>query len=364
MSHTRTRALSIGAVTLALALAATSAQAHGGHRPGPSEPTTVASGLVTPLKVAVDLDGTTYVTQNFAGLLTTIPRHGDPTVVASVERPGTELGAVSAFAGTVTFAESWSSEEDPDDFTAVLRRMSRSGAVSTVADLEAAERRYNPDGANTYGFQGLDDSCEIPEHIPQGAGTVYSHPYATISALGYTIVADAGANALWKVDRHGKVRPLVVLPPQTATLSDEALAGLGAPECAYGHAYAFEPVPTDVELGPDGWLYVTTLPGGPEDPSFGARGSVYKVNPWTGQTRLVASNLAAAVDLAVSPRGDVYVAELFGSGVTVVTRGSHTAKPLVDLPMPGAVEWTPRGLVITTDVLSETGGNLVTVPLR
>ena len=84
MSTTRTRALSIGAVTLALTLAATSAQAHGGHHPRPSEPTTVATGLVTPLKVAVDLDGTTYVTQNFAGLLTKVSRKGgEPQVIAS-----------------------------------------------------------------------------------------------------------------------------------------------------------------------------------------------------------------------------------------------------------------------------------------
>ena len=33
-----------------------------------------------------------------------------------------------------------------------------------------------------------------------------------------------------------------------------------------------------VEVGPHHRLYVTTLPGGPEDPSFGARGSVYKLS--------------------------------------------------------------------------------------
>ena len=57
-----------------------------------------------------------------------------------------------------------------------------------------------------------------------------------------------------------------------------------APACVVGEEYAFEPVPTDVEFGPDGWLYVSSLPGGPEDASLGARGAVFRVNPWTGHT--------------------------------------------------------------------------------
>lgn len=49
--------------------------------------------------------------------------------------------------------------------------------------------------------------------------------------------------------------------------------------CVVGHEYAFEPMPTDVEIGPDGWLYVSSFPGGPEDPSLGARGAIFRINP-------------------------------------------------------------------------------------
>ena len=37
--------------------------------------------------------------------------------------------------------------------------------------------------------------------------------------------------------------------------------------------------------GPDGRLYVTSLPGGPEDPSLGARGAIFRVTPSTGSAK-------------------------------------------------------------------------------
>ena len=66
---------------------------------------------------------------------------------------------------------------------------------------------------------------------------------------------------------------------------------IGLPACVTGLNYKFEPVPTDVEMGPDGWLYVSSLPGGPEDGSLGAQGRVYKVNPANGKVVEVAARL-------------------------------------------------------------------------
>ena len=66
------------------------------------------------------------------------------------------------------------------------------------------------------------------------------------------------------------------------TITREAARQFGLPTCTIGKTYAFEAVPTDVELGPDGMLYVSVLPGGPEDPSLGARGAIYRVSPATG----------------------------------------------------------------------------------
>lgn len=101
-------------------------------------------------------------------------------------------------------------------------------------------------------------------------------------------------NAILKVDAgSGDVSTVAVLPPRPAVVPagtripiDMAGGTVEVPACVVGHDYAFEPVPTDVEIGPDGWLYVSSTPGGPEDPSLGARGAIFRINPWTGTTRL------------------------------------------------------------------------------
>ncbi len=99
------------------------------------------------------------------------------------------------------------------------------------------------------------------------------------------------------------------MPPTPVTITADAAAANQLPACTVGLTYKFEPVPTDVELGPDGWLYVSSLPGGPEDPSLGANGRVYKVNPKSGKVKLLAGGFISTVDVAVANNGDVYVAE-------------------------------------------------------
>src|SRR5688572_14171047 len=67
------------------------------------EPTTVAKKLVSPLSMAVADDGTAYVAQNFAGLLTAVAPGARPAVVFAAGK-GVEVGAVSEAGGTVRFA--------------------------------------------------------------------------------------------------------------------------------------------------------------------------------------------------------------------------------------------------------------------
>jgi uncharacterized repeat protein (TIGR03803 family) len=96
-------------------------------------------------------------------------------------------------------------------------------------------------------------------------------------------------------------------------------------------------VPTDVEVGPGGQLYVTTLPGGQEDPSAGARGSVYRVNPATGMSTRLATGFASPTNLAVAGDGTVYVAELFGGTISKLTR-QGVSSTFKELGAPLAVE--------------------------
>jgi hypothetical protein len=79
----------------------------------------------------------------------------------------------------------------------------------------------------------------------------------------------------------------------------------------------------------------------PEDPSLGARGRVYRVNPKTGKNQLIALGFAGATNLALGKRGEIYVAELFGGRISVIKNGKVTL--YVTLPGALSVETDRKG---------------------
>ncbi|MGH1561921.1 ScyD/ScyE family protein [Mumia sp. DW29H23] len=365
----RTPAIVVGAAAaLALGLTISPAQAHGGHKPPkPPTPTTVADGLFTALSSAVAPDGTAYVTQNFPGTLTKIPKKGARSdIYQSVPAAGAEsppeVGGVSVAGRRVLFAETGFSGDpaNPGGFTGV-KAIDQGGNVTTLADTGAYEIANNPDGDVVYGARGISDECAAqwpppPEDPSQPGpppatytGDVNPHPYATLPGpFGTTFVADAGANSIQRISRSGQITTLALMPGQPVLITAELAGAFGIPECAVGLKYYFDPVPTDVEWGPDGWLYVSLLPGGPEDPSLGARGAVYKVNPYTGRTKKVARGFLGATNLAVTPKGDIYVTELFGNKISVLKRGSSTPKTFAALPWATSVEYAKGALYATS----------------
>jgi len=349
----RRRAVAAGAL-LATALAGTPAAATATAADAP-EVHVVAEGLVGPLSLDVQGSGDVVVAQSFAGLLTRVGTDGSRGDLVTL--PGVEVAGVSgATRGGAVYTHS---QGQGPDAVARVERVDRQGRATVLADLAAHERGTNPDGATTYGFRDLAGSCleQLPAEFPgRYTGEVYSHPYATASRSGgRTVVADAGGNALLQVGPTGRVRTLAVLPAQPATVTAELAAGTGLPDCVVGAQYWFEPVPTDVEVGPDGSLYVSLLPGGPEDPSLGARGSVVRVDG-SGRTTTVLTGLLGAAGVAVDGRGRVYATELFGGRVVRAVPGSTTGELVVELPFPAAVEASRGDLWVSTDVLSETGG--------
>ncbi|GMA89158.1 hypothetical protein GCM10025868_44080 [Angustibacter aerolatus] len=179
------------------------------------------------------------------------------------------------------------------------------------ADLGAFEAAKNPDAGVQYGIDDPTD-CQKAAFEPLGGasptGGVDSHAYAVAADGSGWIVADAGGNDLLRVSSTGKVSLLTVLPRQPSTITASAAAALGLPDCVIGAVYNFEPVPTDVEWR-GGRLIVSLLPGGPEDPSLGARGSVYSVHPHSGKATWLAGGFLGATNVAVGHRGEIYVAE-------------------------------------------------------
>ena len=94
---------------------------------GPAERAQVGTGLFSPLSLAVQTNGTVWVSQNFAGELVRQPRGGKPAVVATA-RNG-EIGAVSVSHGVVTYAVSRGNNEQG------LVRQIRDGRNRLLADL-------------------------------------------------------------------------------------------------------------------------------------------------------------------------------------------------------------------------------------
>jgi hypothetical protein len=374
--------LSALAIVAASVLTASPALAGGGpghssgHHPGNGTPTagtpqTVATGLVSPLSLEVGAR-TTYLSQNFTGVLSRVSRDGVVTEITSA--PGFELGSVSARKHTVYYTQS-----ALDLSSSVLLKVPTNGGTPVqLADLYAYEVQNNPDVDVTYGFQGLPADC-VAQFPPVGpmsppatyTGLVDSHPYATLALRRGVYVADAAANAILKVSYRGEVSTVALLPSQPAVQTTaEVLVANGYPACAAGFDFIAEPVPTDVEEGPDGWLYVSTLPGGFEDPALGARGSVYKVNPWTGRVVLLATGFATATGLAVDAKGTVYVSELFGGAdgtgqISVLPKRATAPTPFVSVVQPTAIEVTSKKLVVSTNSLAEAPeAQLTVIPLR
>ncbi len=357
MRRVRTTSAVVGAAVAALVLPM------GGPAAAATVSEPIIEGLAGPLQLAVGSDGTVYVSQAFSGTLTAIDKKKGAKDLASVptseEFPAEIAGVDAAGKGTVTFTTSGMTEDG--DFFAEVRRVQPNGKVRSLADLAAYEEINNPDAGNSYGFQNLTPECaaQVPEFIggePYN-GIIESHPYSVaLLADGSRVVGDAAGNTLLRVADNGSVSTLAVLPPQPLVVTEEATA-IGIPECAIGSTYNFEAVPTDVELGPDGLLYVSLLPGGPEEPVLGARGSVVTVDPATGAVEFVAGGFFAATNVAVAPDGTVYVAELFGNKISRVSGSGGV--PIVEVPNPAAVEWANGKLYATVDVFGN--GSVVTI---
>jgi hypothetical protein len=337
-------ALAVSAVAVG-ALAAVPAQA--------AAPTskTLARHLVGPLSLAVD-GGDVYVTQNFAGVLNKLRPGKSPKAVYASEG-GNEVGGVSVRRGTVVFTETASDEEgNPAD--SWLKVIGRAGRARTLAHIRAFEDANNPDGVIRYGIPDLDAECAEAWPTdqfgpPTYTGALDSHPYATDQTKRNVYVADAGMNAVLAVSRSGAVRTVAVTPAVPVEVTAELAGAMGLPDCAVGHTYYGESVPTDVQRGRDGKLYVTTEGGGLGESM--PLGSVYRIDPRSGTTTKLVDHLMTPTGLALDDRGNLLVAELFAGQIAKIRKGTHTVRPFATPTLPGAVEYVDGRVYATTEVL-------------
>jgi hypothetical protein len=309
------------------------AAAYGGY---PLRVSTLTTKVLAPLQLSVSKKYGVLVGDAGANKLLQVVRHGNVRVVAKGPQPAGEISGVAVGRdGSIAYTST--------NYTTGQTGLTiRSHGKSRFVDLSAFEKKYNPDQRNHYGTTST-DQCVLnffnqPDSPPASyTGVVDSHPYSVAAVRGGWVVAEAAGNDILFVDAKGHIKVLAVLPPQphVITAADVQALGAGTPSCLVGVNYKFEPVPTDVEVGRNGALYITTLPGGPEAPGFSARGSVYRLSGH--HLRRLATGFDGATNLAITTSGRILVSEIFAGRISTIEHGKPA--PVLDLPGVASVEF-------------------------
>jgi sugar lactone lactonase YvrE len=341
--------------------------------PASADDHVLADNLTSPLGFAVGDDGTLYVAEAFAGLLTQIDPNGDRTELASAPPGSGTAGVALTKNGSVYYTLTLPPEQGGAPDT-TLARVNPDGSTEVLASLADFEAANNPDAGNTYGLLAAEGSqcfkrvSKFEEYVGPAkyTGQIESNPYAVADeGYGSAVVADAAGNSIVRV-ANGKVSTVAVLPAINQKLDKPTMRKLMRQvnrklvkagedpvskdyfDSCIGEKYASNPVPTDVEMGPDGNFLVSTLPGFPELPGY-AR--VFKVNAATGALNVVAKGFTGATDLAVADDGTIYVSELFAFQVSTINPGDSGPSSSTFVDCPTAVEVDSNG-----DVLVARGG--------
>ena len=197
---------------------------------------------------------------------------------------------------------------------AQLIRLKPNGNWGQVADLGTYERTANPDGRQ------LD-----------------TNPFAVLASPGRElVVTDSGANSLLRVDNHGAVSTIGILPtlPPSQVFSGDA-------------------VPTGFTVGPDGAYYVGILSGAP----FRAgAANVYRIVPGEAPT-VFQGGFKTIIDVDFDVAGNLYVlqhssgpAGLAGPGSLVRVAPDGTRSTVLDnLTAPTSTAVAPDGTLYVTN---------------
>lgn len=290
----------LGAALIAGPLALPSSAA---PTPADAGPTPVVSDLAGPLHLSYRAsDDSLYIADAFAGLVWKAdPTTGDKAPApGGAFAPGTFVTGVDnasngGFYATITLPGP-QDEQNPTQ----LVKVGPNGGQRVVADLLAYELENNPDGE------------------PQQGDTL-SNPYDVLAVPGGgAYVADAAGNDILFVADSGKVRTLTVLPvSRRGDCADVENNGVPNGGC--------DAVPTDMMIGPDGFLYVAGLGGEVE-------GIVWKIDRSTGQIVQAWRKLPPLTGVAVDEDGNIYASSLFvGAILRITPDGERTA---VEVPGP------------------------------
>ncbi|MGJ3240720.1 MAG: ScyD/ScyE family protein [Anaerolineae bacterium] len=177
---------------------------------------------------------------------------------------------------------------------------------------------------------------------PDESTNVESHPYGmAVSSDGMMYIADAAANALWRVDlESGAVETVTAFPGQPGIF----------PSPFYDNQPVTDAVPTAVAADADGNVFVSYLTGAPFLPGAA---KVVQVSE-DGNVSDFATGMTMLTDMVMGPDGNLYVVSfgLFTEEGPVFNSG-YVARILPD----GTPELVIDGLPFATAITFDEDGN-------
>ena len=223
----RTGKLAITGIAAAALVLTTPSTAWGAPKAQPAGTKVLTTAVAGPFNLAVDRHRL-LVADGFTSKLSRIKADGTLKTIVNGPQPGNVAGvAISRNGRSIAYTTT----ENPSDFVNAngSLHIRRAGGGTISVNLAAYETKKNPDKNVSYGVKTTPE-CAAAIEAATGQPASYkgiddSHPYS-VTAYGKRswIVADAGGNDLVKVNRHGRVSTVAVLPVQPLVLTAEVLA--------------------------------------------------------------------------------------------------------------------------------------------
>jgi hypothetical protein len=287
----------------------------------------LASGLDNPRGVAVGTTGNVFVAEGGTGATGSgkiaVWRHGSlRTAVSglpSVFSPEGDISGPTNVAARGNGTLAFTIGGGPQGFD-TLRRAT---PTRILADIQAY-RNAHPKPAcqpNT--------NPEIWCDLDQPANPTDSNAYGLALVPGGALVTDAAGDQLLLVSANGHIQSVAKFPNEIVSTSH--IPGFPVP------AVPAEPVPTTVAVGPDGAWYVGELKGFPFTPGASriwriapsARNVTCDPTATSGACTLFADGFTSVTGMAFGPDGSLYVVEIVKNGVLGLFSGTDVTGALI-----------------------------------
>lgn len=247
------------------------------------------------------------------------------------------------------------------------------GNAKIVADLAAFERNNDPDAFE--GLQWKNQACEAIDGFSAGP---QNNPYkVTLIDEESVLIADAAGNTLLYANSNGDVDYKAILSPPLDNDNNYLVRWYAGDDQSI-ECYA-QPVPTSVAIGPDGYIYIGELTGALGEGLPVGHSRIWKLplesnhaicdeqNP-SGDCNVLINGLTSVIDVEIGPDGMLYVVELdenswfsllgipginpIGGTISRYYLDGTFDKSVTNLNLPGAITFDKKGNLWVLENLS------------